>query len=45
MHDMINTYEVAPRAILADDYGALAQKLLDGKLASTITWDWIVGVR
>ena len=39
---MINTYEVAPRAILADDYGALAQKLLDGKLASTITWDWIV---
>ena len=44
MHDLINTYEVAPRAILADDYGALAQKLLDGKLASTITWDWIVSV-
>ena len=44
MYDLINTYEVAPRAILADDYGALGQKLLDGKFASSITWDWIVSV-
>lgn len=44
MYDLINTHEVAPRAILADDYGALGQKILDGRLASTITWDWIVSV-
>ena len=44
MNDLINTYEVAPPAILADHYGALGQKLLDGKFATSITWDWIVGV-
>ena len=44
MYDLINTYEVAPPAILADDYGALGQKLLDGKFATSITWDWIVSV-
>ena len=44
MNDLINTYQVAPRAILADDYGALGQKLLDGKFATSITWDWIVSV-